>query len=54
MIKRKTKTELRKLRNRLPTADHALHGKLRDILTKEGPCRFAKLRNEYGIDCGGK
>lgn len=49
-MKRKTKTELRKLRNRLPTADYALHCRLRDILTKEGPCRFAKLRNEHGID----
>ena len=34
-MKRKTKTELRKLRNRLPTADYALHCRLRDILTKE-------------------
>lgn len=50
MMKRKTKTQLRKMRDCLPTADYALHCRLRDILAKEGPSRFAKLRNEHGID----
>jgi hypothetical protein len=48
-MKRKTKQEVRKMESYLPTADYELHYQLRVILTKDGPCRFSKLRNDYGI-----